>query len=218
MNKQNDTRLWIMFGIILLAALLLLSVLKSQLNGPVKPAQERPALVPAAPREPITVDSMHLMEINDALAYIDGYDPKEHEGYLASHYASTAKILNEYGLLAVRFEDDPNEKVAAAAKSLKKKLKPFRVKYMPLLRKRWAEAADKALWENDIDVRAFGAGNRILEFVGGTFALNANIKESHTSIREDLGLLRFNQVNYKWYSGDDEYTYFTLKVPPDTEL
>ena len=218
MSKKNENKAWFVVGGILILIMLVLSIIKSRFTGAALPVKARDAIAPAPPVDSITVDSMHLMEINDALAYIDGYDPKEHEGYLASHYASTAKILNEYGLLAVRFEDDPNEKVAAAAKSLKKKLKPFRVKYMPLLRKRWAEAADKALWENDIDVRAFGAGNRILEFVGGTFALNANIKESHTSIREDLGLLRFNQVNYKWYSGDDEYTYFTLKVPPDTEL
>lgn len=86
------------------------------------------------------------------------------------------------------------------------------------MRKMWADAADQKLWENNVDVKVRGASNTTLEMVGGMFASNANIKETQGAIEDGLTLLRFKRVNYKWYADVDEYQYFTIKTPPDSEL
>lgn len=164
------------------------------------------------------VDSINGQELREALDYVNGYDLNEHEGYEALHYIETCKLLREYGILAVRHQDSKNAALSKAAKDLKKKIVSLQVRIFPTLRKRWADAAGRKLWEHDIEVRAFGKGNVTLELVGGTFAANANIKATHESIRDGVELLRFKRVNYKWYSGVDEYDYYKIESPSDSEL
>lgn len=74
------------------------------------------------------------------------------------------------------------------------------------------------LWEHDIDVTLGGANNTTLKFSGGYFAANANIKETQKSLQEILTSLRFKQTQYRWYNGQDEYTYYKIESSKDAIL
>lgn len=60
-----------------------------------------------------------------------------------------------------------------------------------------------------------GASAETVEFVGGLFAANANIKQTQESLDEALSRLRFKRVNYKWMPNAPQYTYYTLSTPAD---
>ena len=74
------------------------------------------------------------------------------------------------------------------------------------------------LWEADGSARTFGTGYRTVEFVNVAFARNANIKQIHQQMVENLMLLRFNRAQYKWFKEASEYSFYTLESPKDTDL
>lgn len=88
----------------------------------------------------------------------------------------------------------------------------------PRLRKRFGELYHQKLWEEDIEVRLFGSGNRNIEFTGGVFAANRNIKAFMEGASENLQAMRFSQARFKWYRGADEWQYFNLKTPRDSDF
>ena len=94
----------------------------------------------------------------------------------------------------------------------------LRLRTFPKIRKAYYEFLRKNLWESDIDVDLSGSGNTILKFTGGSFAANKNIKITQETLREMLTMLRFKQTQYRWYEGEDEYTYYKMKTPKDSEI
>ena len=100
----------------------------------------------------------------------------------------------------------------------KKKIISVQVAAFPKLRDAYGPAVREKLWEDDMSARTIGAGYRIIEFVGGTFAANRNKKAWQTEVREVLYKLRFTQSRYKWYKGDNEYTYYDMEPPKDNQL
>jgi hypothetical protein len=101
------------------------------------------------------------------------------------------------------------------AKVWKTSLQSLQQKHYPKLRKMWAKDMEDKLWKSDIEVNLRGT---TIEFVGGTFAANANIDAMQKEIGTLFKEFRFKRVNYKWYSGADEYTYYKIDSPNDTEL
>lgn len=104
------------------------------------------------------------------------------------------------------------------ASELKKKLIAKQVSEYPKMRNAYADFAGTTLWEQDIDVSSSGTGNTTITFVGAIFASNKGIDAVQTPLEDMLKELRFKRVNYKWYSGEDDYTYFNLKTPTDSAL
>ena len=102
---------------------------------------------------------------------------------------------------------------------LKKNAIQTQKKEFPKLRKNYSEVANKLLWENDIDVKISG-GNKYttLIFTGGVFASNKNIKDMQTELSEILTELRFKRTIYKWYKGQEDYTYYDLKTKKDEDF
>ncbi|WP_343611074.1 hypothetical protein [Chryseobacterium oranimense] len=74
------------------------------------------------------------------------------------------------------------------------------------------------LWVNDVDVKILAPNNKTLRFTAGYFASNKNIQETQTTLHEMLVNLRFKQTQYKWYSGDDEFTYYNIESPKDSDI
>jgi hypothetical protein len=103
------------------------------------------------------------------------------------------------------------------AKELKTKVTNRQAKEFPILRKRYGKIIANKMWEHDIEIKTIGTSNTTLELTGGTFATNKNIKEFQTTLQEILTMLRFKQTRYRWYKGQDEYTYYDLDVPSDKE-
>jgi hypothetical protein len=107
---------------------------------------------------------------------------------------------------------------AVRAKKWKKDLVKKQIASYPALRKRWAMQAKEKLWREDIDVSLSGAGNTTLTFVGAIFAANKNKEDMQANMDETFSSLRFKRINYKWYSGEDRYLYYTLHTPKDSDL
>ncbi len=152
-------------------------------------------------------------EVSEVEAFVSSFDMNNHKEKDGSHYIVLCTEINGYALLAQRLAEDST--TAIRGKTLLKKLKSLSIANMPAIRKQWATSVDRAMWENNIDVKCFGAGNRTLEFVGGTFASNANIKDFQTTLSDGLHTLRFKRVNYRWYDGADEYQYYTIESKQD---
>lgn len=111
-----------------------------------------------------------------------------------------------------------NNEEKALLKKFKNKVSSAQSKAFPKLRDAYGPAVRKALWEHDLSAKTVGADFRTIEFAGGAFAANRNIKEFQTNISDVLHQLRFKQARYKWYKEDDKFTYFDIKSHKDTEL
>lgn len=95
----------------------------------------------------------------------------------------------------------------------------------PKLRKAWVRQASDKLWEHDIEVRALGSRSDVIEFTGGMFAANANIKVMQEKLLDSFQTLRFRQSRFAWVHSAG-YTYWdidsskddALLAPTDTDL
>jgi hypothetical protein len=100
-------------------------------------------------------------------------------------FSAIAKFVSE-----AEARSDPAVKTLAA--SLKQALSREQVRQLALLRRAWAASADETMWEHNIDIRVFGAGNRTIELIGGVFANNKNIKQIQETLSDALHSLRFS--------------------------
>lgn len=159
--------------------------------------------------------AIHIDDVAVAMDYVGNVDLSQYKGAEASAIIGLCNSLDEYAALAKQPVSDSS---SVKRKELGRQIVAFRKQNMPTLRKYWAESAGNSLWEHNIEVDVLGSRRDVLVFTGGTYASNASIKETQVAVSEATRLLRFKQVRYKWYSGDDEYTYYTLKPPGDGEL
>ena len=60
-----------------------------------------------------------------------------------------------------------------------------------------------------------GEGSRTLRLTSVVFASNGNIAEIQRTLHDQMELLRFKRIEYRWYRGADEYSYYTVESPPD---
>jgi len=120
--------------------------------------------------------------------------------------------------LVERHKADKNTEVTALVAELEAKVSALQVKEFPIIRKTYAAIMAKEMWENNIEVESLGGSHKTIQLTAGMFANNANKLEAHQAIVESLQLFRFTQANYKWYQYDDEYTYFEIESPADSEL
>lgn len=126
-------------------------------------------------------------------------------------FGAWAKTINE-ALLS------ENVEVKTLGKELEKKVKNIQKKEFPILRKAYAKAIYQKLWEQNIETQVLGNKNKTLQFTGGYFANNGNKAQTQETLQEALKMYRFDRVNYKWYKYDDEYTYYDMNSPIDSEL
>ncbi len=123
-----------------------------------------------------------------------------------------------YATLATNGQKMDDKDVKTLADAFAKQLSQLQIHEFPLMRKQYSDAVATKMWENDVKVRSYGAGNKTLELIAAVFAANANKKTIQQTIEQKVEGLRFTQVNYKWYDGDDQYTYYKLTVPKDGDL
>lgn len=152
---------------------------------------------------------------------IDGLDKYKVDTYLESKDSIILgmALFSAWAMIAEEGEQFTlSDEEKALLKRFKMTVSSVQSKAFPRLRDAYGPAVRKALWEHDISAKTFGAGFRTIEFVGGVFAANRNIKEFQTNISDVLHQLRFKQSQYKWYKGADEYTYYDIKSHADTKL
>lgn len=111
---------------------------------------------------------------------------------------------------------NPNE--VKLSNQLKSQVVKIQTKELPILRKEYVDIVYNKLWEENIKVTSSGRGNTTINMTGGKFFNNKNKSEVQNTISEILSLFRFKQSTYRGYDGQDEYTYYTLETPKDSEL
>ncbi len=77
----------------------------------------------------------------------------------------------------------------------------------PKLRKAKAAILRNKMWENNIEVSAFGSRSEKLKLVGGMFAANKNKQIAHQTMILDMRFLRFKSDHYFWYSGSESVSW-----------
>lgn len=147
-------------------------------------------------------------------------------GVSASKYTEDVSNIN-IGLLligawALMYEEgdmlDLNDEARLKRAQFRRLLVNKQTQMLSAMRDAYGPAMRQQLWEADGSARTIGAGYRTVEFVSSAFARNANIKQIHTEIRENLMMLRFTRAQYKWIKQASEFSYYTLEVPKDSEI
>jgi hypothetical protein len=119
-------------------------------------------------------------------------------------------IILEHG--TIEQIDESKQYAKEMSRLQKKKLPDMRDKFGPVL--------DDIFWEHDIDARTIGSGYRTVEFVGGLFAANRNIKnfQQNRDLRMVLHRMRFKRANYKWIPSARKFTYFEIESYDDGDI
>ncbi len=152
---------------------------------------------------------------------IDGLEKYKVDTYLDSKDSIILGVALFSAWAMIAEEGDKftlNNEETALLKKFKSKVSAVQSIALPKLRDAYGPAVRKALWEHDLSAKTFGAGFRTIEFVGGAFAANRNIKEFQTNLSDVLHQLRFKQSRYKWYKEADEYTYYDIDSHDDSKL
>jgi hypothetical protein len=97
----------------------------------------------------------------------------------------------------------------------KDRVSEIQAREFPRMRAAWGRILATAVWEHDVLVTTGGEANRTLRLTSVMFASNSNIAEIQRTVHDPLELLRFKRVEYRWYRGADEYTYYRVETPTD---
>lgn len=92
------------------------------------------------------------------------------------------------------------------------------VQAFPLMREKVGPMLAKKTWEADVTVTTKGKHFETMEFIGGTYAANGNIKKSQETMFPVLMRLRFKRSQYKWIPSADTYTFYAVDSPADSAL
>lgn len=145
-------------------------------------------------------------------------DLTKNEMTSATDFQISVALFKAYALTINEGKQSKDKDILKLTDELTKKVIASQQKNFPKLRKAYYDFVKNKLWENDVEVSLSGSGNTTLKFTGHYFAANKNIKESEEALHEMLTLLRFKQTQYRWYKGQDEYTYYTIESPKDNEI
>jgi len=130
----------------------------------------------------------------------------------------TAALLKAYALTIQEGNYSSDTEILKLTSKLKSKLISFQKLILPKLRKQYYKYIKNTLWENDVEVSISGKDNTILSLSGHYFITNKNKAECQNAIYEMVNLLRFKQIRYTWYNGQEQYTYYNLETPKDSDI
>lgn len=128
-----------------------------------------------------------------------------------------ADMFFEKTLLIKRGLKHDSLEIRDLSNQIKKYLTAAQISEFPKMRKFYAEFAAGKLWEQDIEVKSSGTGNRYLTFIGGTFAANKNKQDWQDAFSSVFRKLRYKRIYYKWYTYDDG-GYYPVDSLEDKEL
>lgn len=210
MTKKKQTwPAWLFIGV----ALLLIVVALSDTDTPERPepAADESVTTPGPTPEEEYVNGLLVAE-----TMLASFEPARRDVdeilYEISLFSAWALLIERAPRLDLT--DDQRRRVEAFRAGVQR----LQRTEFPALRDAYGPAARRVLWEDDIEARTFGRRFTVIEFVGGLFAANRNIKRFQEEIRIVMHKLRFEQVRYKWYEGEDEYSYYALSPEPDEAL
>jgi len=126
-------------------------------------------------------------------------------------FAVWAKLIKES-------ETSNNNAVKANGERLERKVKSLQAKEFPKLREAYADIAQELFLDADVDVRISGKTKSTLHLTGYDFINDVTIKKVQRDLDETLTQFRFKRINYKWSQHSDEYKYYDMDTPKDSEV
>lgn len=160
----------------------------------------------------------YVEQLDREIASLPGVSASKYTGDVNS--ITTGLIL--LGAWALVYEEGGKlplmDEARAKRAQFRRLLADKQVQFLPALRDAYGPAMRRQLWEADGSARTFGAGYKTVEFVSVAFARNANIKQIHTEIQENLMMLRFTRTQYKWIKEASEFSYYDMEVPKDSDI
>lgn len=237
-NTQNEskktsgclkTALWIFIGAIGISFLI---GIIGNIFGPNKEELEAfkieaEAKIEAEEREQIKTDSIANAkkienlpnDLRKTIEEINKVDFSKFRGSSANLQLEL-NLFNEWRKMIEETEGiskNSTEEAKQMAQKLKKTVQNIQAREFPILRKEYLKEAKKIMWEHDIDVSG-SSNNTSINFTGGVFAANKNIKDFQEKTDYILKNFRFKRANYRWYKGADEYSYYEPFKGKDTDL
>lgn len=127
-------------------------------------------------------------------------------------------IFTDWANLIKKADSTNDEAIKKLALTLKGKVSDLQVKQFPKMRREYADIMAKKVWENDVYVSIEDPHSTVLNITGSVFATNKNISDIQQKISDDINWLRFKDVRYRWYKGEDEYTHYDIKSLSDADV
>jgi hypothetical protein len=174
------------------------------------------ATVSTPERTPEQSKAAYMVQIERELVSVrDGFDGSTYRGSTDAVnmevvlFGTWGKVIGEARSHAL------TESEKAKVTELRGLISQIQIREFPRMRAAWAEKMRTAMWEHDVSFTTGGTASRTIRLSASIFASNANIQQVQQGISEQLTLLRFRRVEYRWYRGADDYQYYTLQPPPD---
>jgi len=144
------------------------------------------------------------------------YDNSSYQGSVESVQMGLV-LFGAYANIIKEGKDSPDEENKKLADQLQKKVITRQRNEFPVMRKNYTKVAAENLWESNIYMTTSGSNNSILNLSGGLFANNKNIAETQKTLLDILTQFRFKEIRYRWYKEADEFTYYKLETPKDSD-
>lgn len=160
----------------------------------------------------------HIEQLDREIASIPGVQASKYTGDVTT--INTGLLL--IGAWALLYGEgdklDLNDEARQKRQQFRQLLVRKQAEMLPAMRDAYGPAMRQQLWEADGSARTIGVGYRTVEFVSAAFARNANIKQIHLELRENLMMLRFTRAQYKWIKQATEFSYYDMEVPKDSDI
>ena len=143
---------------------------------------------------------------------------QDRDTYKDANWQMYLVMFQGFGEVIKKYENDPDKDIKNRVADLKRAASKYQVKLLPKMRKSYSTAASEKVWRSNIEVEVLGGNNTTIELTGGILANNGNKEDIMKAMSEMVNKLRFKKVNMKWYQYDDEFTYYKLDTPADSEI
>jgi hypothetical protein len=128
------------------------------------------------------------------------------------------EFFTEYGSIIEEASHSTDAEVVELSKQLAIAVGKLQAVELPGIRTAYCNIIRRDLWVENIDVTWYGKNIDKLTFTSGLFASNYCIQEFQKQISSTVSMLGFKRVNYKWYEGAEEYTYYDVHSLADSEI
>lgn len=223
LKKKDERPLYKKKRFLIPAALIGLAILGSQFSDDKPTNAAAVTTTTTASNEEPTSNSASGMDLktkvaNNIKSLEGGDDLTKNEMTSATDFQISVALYKAYASIINEGKASTDKEVLKLTNVLQKKVTVSQQKNFPKLRAVYYKFIKNTLWEHDVEVKLSGSGNTTIKFTGAYFAANKNIKTTQETLQEMLTLLRFKQTQYRWYSGEDEFTYYTITSPKDNEI
>jgi len=213
-TKRNIGCLFVFIGfvVLMIVSAIIGSLTKSPKTASSTSSADAPSGSPAMTKADVMkgvstmIDALHDMKTEVAGESMD------HIKFVLEVFDGGAKLIQK--AQAEQLTDEERTQVGALRKALAARQRET----FPIMRSSFGPIVSSELWISDGSAKTFGKRYTVILFVGGSFAAHANIAKAQKAMHGPLIRLRFKQARYKWYSEDDEYSYYAIDSPADGDI